>query len=125
MYGRVHYKSQQELYNQNQQESQLQLNYYNWCIQIFRYLSQLKIQMSTLIKQQMKAFLLVCLIATSLMVNAVETPQEKTFSVESDSPSFLHVKQVCPSCCYGVCCQNQSSCVKGTCNSPVAPWNCI
>ncbi|CAD8165085.1 unnamed protein product [Paramecium octaurelia] len=73
----------------------------------------------------MKAFLLVCLLATSLMVNAVEIPQDKVLSSQSDSPSFLHVQQVCPYCCNGTCCSSISSCNRGVCNNIVAPYTCV
>ncbi|CAD8163884.1 unnamed protein product [Paramecium pentaurelia] len=68
----------------------------------------------------MKAFLLVCLIATSMMVNAIEIPQAQVLSGQSDSPNFLHLK-ACASCCNGVCCLSAANCVKGVCNNVVAP----
>ncbi|CAD8163882.1 unnamed protein product [Paramecium pentaurelia] len=71
----------------------------------------------------MKAFLLVCLIATSMMVNAIEIPKDQVLSGQSDSPSFLHVQtfQACQYCCGGKCCLSPANCVKGVCNNVVAP----
>ncbi|CAD8064393.1 unnamed protein product [Paramecium primaurelia] len=71
----------------------------------------------------MKAFLLVCLIATSMMVNAIDTPQDQELNAQPDSPSFLHVQiqQACQYCCNGECCFSPANCVKGKCNNVVAP----
>ncbi|CAD8163878.1 unnamed protein product [Paramecium pentaurelia] len=68
----------------------------------------------------MKAFLLVCLIATSMMVNAIDTPQDQELNAQPDSPSFLQL-QACASCCNGVCCLSAANCVKGQCNNVIAP----
>ncbi|CAD8068404.1 unnamed protein product [Paramecium sonneborni] len=73
----------------------------------------------------MKALLLVCLIATSMMVNAVQIPQEKVLSAQSDAPSFLHLQQTCVFCCNGRCCQSAGYCNKGSCTFEVAPWTCV
>ncbi|CAD8211026.1 unnamed protein product [Paramecium octaurelia] len=73
----------------------------------------------------MKAFLLVCLIATSMMVNAIEMPQEKAVNAKSDSPSFLQVEQACAVCCNGTCCLSTANCNRGKCNNIVIPYTCV
>ncbi|CAD8163864.1 unnamed protein product [Paramecium pentaurelia] len=69
----------------------------------------------------MKAFLLVCLIATSIMANEIDTPQEQELNAQPDSPSFLQL-QACAVCCNGVCCATSGNCVKGKCNNIISPY---